>query len=84
MFRLMPKAFIGNTGWTANARINYLMDVSSDSNNQSMADTDGDNDSAGDMAYVEGPIGSATVQAGRLRYSLHRVCSSMIVSPVLR
>ena len=66
MFRLMPKAFIGNTGWTANARINYLMDVSSDSNNQSMADTDGDNDSAVDMAYVEGPIGSATVQAGRL------------------
>ena len=42
------------------------MDVSSDSNNQSMADTDGDNDSAVDMAYVEGPIGSATVQAGRL------------------
>lgn len=63
MFRLMPKAFIGNTGWTANARINYLVDLSSDSNNI----TDSSNsDASVDMAYVEGPIGSATVQAGRL------------------
>lgn len=63
MFRLMPKAFIGNTGWTANARINYLVDLSSDSNN--ITDSS-DSDASVDMAYVEGPIGSATVQAGRL------------------
>ena len=59
----MPKAFIGNTGWTANARINYLVDLSSDSNN--ITDSS-DSDASVDMAYVEGPIGSATVQAGRL------------------
>ena len=66
MFRLTPQAYIGNSGWVAKARINYLMDVSSDTNNQSMADTDNDNDTAVDQAYVEGPIGAATVQAGRL------------------
>ena len=66
MFRLEPKAFIGNSGWTANARINYLMDLSSDSNNETMADNDNDNDSAVDEAYVQGPLFGATVTAGRL------------------
>ncbi len=63
MFRLTPQAYIGNSGWVAKARINYLMDLSSDSNNEKYTD---DNDAAVDQAYVEGPLGSATVQAGRL------------------
>ena len=29
MFRLMPQAYIGDTGWTANARINYSLDMGS-------------------------------------------------------
>lgn len=65
MFRLEPKAFIGNTGWTANARINYLMDLSSDSNAYSSSETN-DNDAAIDEAYVQGPLFGATVTAGRL------------------
>lgn len=65
MFQLNPKAYIGNSGWTANARINYLMDLSSDSNAEQFGDTD-DNDAAIDRAWVEGPLFGATVQAGRL------------------
>lgn len=63
MFRLTPQAYIGNSGWVAKARINYLMDVSSDSNDEEYTD---DNDAAVDQAYVEGPLAGATVQAGRL------------------
>ena len=65
MFRLTPQAYIGNSGWVAKARINYLMDVSSDDNAYT-ADQTNDNDAAVDQAYVEGPLGAATVQAGRL------------------
>ena len=65
MFRLEPKAYIGNSGWTATTRINYLMDLSSDSNAYSSIETK-DNDAAIDRAYVEGPLAGATVQAGRL------------------
>ena len=65
MFRLTPQAYIGNSGWVAKARINYLMDVSSDQNAYT-ADQTKDNDAAVDQAYVEGPLGGATVQAGRL------------------
>lgn len=65
MFRLEPQAYIGNSGWVAKARINYLMDVSSDDNAYS-ADQTKDNDAAIDRAYVEGPLAGATVQAGRL------------------
>ena len=56
LFRLEPKAYIGNTGWTANARIDYEMDLSSDEN---------ENDVTVDRAYVEGPLFGATVTAGR-------------------
>ena len=63
MFRLTPKAYIGNSGWTANARINYLMDAGTDSNNT----IDSSNsDASVDYAYAEGPLFGATVQAGRL------------------
>ena len=63
MFRLTPKAYIGNSGWTANARINYSLDMGSDSNN---IQDPSDNDSNVDLAYVEGPLFGATVQAGKL------------------
>ena len=63
MFRLTPKAYIGDSGWTANARINYSLDMGSDSNN---IQDPSDNDSNVDLAYVEGPLFGATVQAGKL------------------
>ena len=63
MFRLAPKAYIGNSGWTANARINYSLDMGSDSN--AIIDPS-DNDASVDLAYVEGPLFGATVQAGKL------------------
>lgn len=56
LFRLEPKAYIGNTGWTANARIDYEMDLSSDED---------ENDVEVDRAYVEGPLFGTTVTAGR-------------------
>ena len=62
MFRLTPKAYIGETGWTANARINYSFDMGS-SNNAGFDPSD--NDASVDRAYVEGPLFGGTVQAGR-------------------
>lgn len=56
LFRLEPKAYIGNSGWTANARIDYEMDLSSDED---------ENDVEVDRAYVEGPLFGTTVTAGR-------------------
>ena len=63
MFRLTPKAYIGESGWTANARINYSLDMGS-ANNAGFDPTD--NDASVDLAYVEGPLFGGTVQAGRL------------------
>ena len=63
MFRLTPKAYIGESGWTANARINYSLDMGS-ANNAGFDPTD--NDASVDHAYVEGPLFGGTVQAGRL------------------
>ena len=57
LFRLEPKAYIGNSGWTANARLDYEMDLSNDEN---------ENDVTVDRAWVEGPLFGATVQAGRV------------------
>ena len=66
MFRLEPKAYIGNSGWTANARIGYVADLSSDSNAEFAKDNGDDSDAGVDRIYVEGPLAGATVQAGRL------------------
>ena len=58
LFRLEPKAYIGDSGWTANARLDYEMNLSSDEKN---------NDGVlVDRAWVEGPLFGATVQAGRV------------------
>ena len=56
LFRLEPKAYIGNSGWTANARLDYEMNLSTDEN---------ENDVTVDRAWVEGPLFGATVTAGR-------------------
>ena len=56
LFRLEPKAYIGNSGWTANARLDYEMNLSTDEN---------DNNVKVDRAYVEGPLFGATVTSGR-------------------
>ena len=56
LFRLEPKAYIGNSGWTANARLDYEMNLSTDENNDGVVV---------DRAYVEGPLFGATVTAGR-------------------
>jgi hypothetical protein len=57
LFRLEPKAYIGDSGWTANARLDYEMNLSSDENNDGVLV---------DRAWVEGPLFGATVQAGRV------------------
>ena len=57
LFRLDPKAYIGNTGWTANARLDFKVDIDSDANST---------DTTVDRIYVEGPLFGATVQAGKL------------------
>ena len=57
LFRLEPKAYIGNSGWTANARLDYEMNLSSDENNDGVLV---------DRAWVEGPLFGTTVQAGRV------------------
>ena len=64
MFRLEPKAYIGNTGWTANARIGYLIDAGTSSNAANANDTD-DNDATVDRIYVQGPLFGANVTAGK-------------------
>ena len=64
MFRLEPKAYIGNSGWTANARIGYMIDAGS-SSNAAAADDTGDNDATVDRIYVEGPLFGADVTAGK-------------------
>ena len=56
LFRLEPKAYIGNSGWTANARLDYEMNLSTDENNDGVVV---------ERAYVEGPLFGATVTAGR-------------------
>ncbi len=55
--RLEPKAYIGNSGWTANARIDYEMDLNSDSNAS---------DTTVDRAWVQGPLFGGTVKAGKV------------------
>ena len=64
MFRLEPKAYIGNSGWTANARIGYLLDAGTSSNAAAANDTK-DNDATVDRAYVNGPLFGTNFTAGK-------------------
>uniref|UniRef100_UPI0018C45A6A S-layer homology domain-containing protein n=1 Tax=Pectinatus frisingensis TaxID=865 RepID=UPI0018C45A6A len=81
-FRLMPKAFIGNSGWTANARIRYYSNSASANNGGS---TNGSNasdksDTTVDRIYVEGPLFGADTKLGKLdTYSDDVMGSGMII-----
>ena len=57
ILRMEPKAYIGNSGWTAKARLDYDFDLSTDSNSK---------DVKVDRAWVEGPAFGGTVQAGKV------------------
>lgn len=55
--RLEPKAYIGNSGWTGNARIDTTVDLLNDDNAT---------DSTVDRIWVEGPLFGGKLQAGKL------------------
>ncbi len=57
IFRLEPKAFIGNSGWIAKSRINYDSNLNTDSNSDVPTI---------DRAWVEGPLLGGKVQAGKV------------------
>lgn len=57
MFRLEPKAYIGDTGWTANVRVDYEMNALADANGKTVVA----------RAYVKGPLGhNTTISAGKI------------------
>ncbi|WP_432748508.1 S-layer homology domain-containing protein [Pectinatus frisingensis] len=80
-FRLMPKAFIGNSGWTANARIRYYSNSDSANNGGSTNNGDSDkSDTTVDRIYVEGPLFGADTKLGKLdTYSDDALGSGMII-----
>ncbi len=57
LLRLEPKAFIGNSGWTANTRIQYDINLDTSSNSK---------DPKVDRAWVEGPLFGGKLQAGKM------------------
>ena len=69
--RLQPKMFIGNSGWTANARIRYFSNIESANNggSTSTSDTNGGSDKSNtviDRIYAEGPLFGADAKLGKL------------------
>ncbi|TCS77380.1 S-layer homology domain-containing protein [Pectinatus cerevisiiphilus] len=84
-FRLEPKAFIGNSGWTANARIRYYSNSASANNGGSInaQNHNGGNDKSDtvvDRIYVEGPLFGADTKLGKLdTYSDDVFGSGMII-----
>nr|AII82894.1 Outer membrane protein [Pectinatus frisingensis] len=80
-FRLMPKAFIGNSGWTANARIRYYSNSDSANNGGSTNNGNSDkSDTTVDRIYVEGPLFGADTKLGKLdTYSDDVMGSGMII-----
>ena len=56
ILRMEPKAYIGDTGWTANARMQYDINFSTSSNSNTKID----------RAWVEGPLFGGKVQAGKM------------------
>lgn len=65
-FKFEPKAYIGDSGWTANAKIEYTLYPEMDSNADEVEVS---------RAYVEGPLLGATVAAGRIPLD---ICQGMI------
>ena len=80
--RLEPKAFIGNSGWTANARIRYYSNSNSANNGGSTnGSTASDkSDTVVDRIYVQGPLFGATAKLGKLpTYSDNTFGTGMII-----
>ena len=65
-FKLEPKAYIGNSDWTANAEIKYVLKPETDSNT---------NEVEVSKAYVNGPLFGADVSLGRVSLD---ICQGMI------
>lgn len=73
-FRLEPKAFIGNTGWTANGRIRYFSNAASANNGGSTNGVKSDgtpmasdkSDTTIDMMYVSGPLFGGIANMGKV------------------
>ncbi|MDQ0202635.1 S-layer homology domain-containing protein [Pectinatus haikarae] len=80
-FRLEPKAFIGDSGWTANARIRYYSNSASANNGGSTNNGKSDkSDTVVDRIYVEGPLFGADTKLGKLdTYSDDAFGSGMIM-----
>ncbi len=80
-FRLEPKAFIGNNGWTANARIRYYSNANSANNGGSTNNGNSDkSDTTVDRIYVEGPLFGAVADLGKLHaYADNTFGSGMII-----
>ena len=55
LFRIEPHAYIGNTGWMAHSRVEYLTDINKDENF----------DATVDRAWVEGPALGGTWKLGK-------------------
>ena len=69
--RLTPEMFVGNSGWSVKARINYYNNASSSSNGGSVNgnDTNGGTDKSNtvvDQIYAQGPLFGATAKLGKL------------------
>jgi len=65
--RLEPKMFIGNSGWTVNARIQYYSNASSANNGGSTNNGNSDkSDTTVDKIYAEGPLFGADAKLGKL------------------
>ncbi len=83
--RLEPKAFIGNSGWTANARIRYYSNANSANNGGSTNVTNNNggtdkSDTVVDRIFVEGPLFGATADIGKLHaYADNTFGSGMII-----
>lgn len=80
--RLQPKMFIGNSGWTGNARIRYFSDSDLANNGGSTnGSTASDkSDTVIDRIYAEGPLFGATAKLGKLdTYSDDVMGSGMIM-----
>lgn len=77
-FRLEPKAFIGNSGWTANARIRYFSDANKADGDD--ADNSNNSDTKVDRIYVEGNLLGATADLGKFPlYTDNALGSGMIL-----
>lgn len=81
-FRLEPKAFIGDSGWTANARIRYYSNAGSGSNSgtHNYNDDDDSDDITVDRIYAEGNLLVADAMLGKLPvYTDNALGSGMIL-----